>query len=176
MSFIKLQNNQDKLEINLSALEIYENNDDADHLINTNFFGANNESKSKSDEDQDYMENLLKSIFNRQKSMEGNETPNDLTSALTCCQLDTDKTDSHVVQVNEDDIIDQSSTIKQLFHTNLVEKYEVRCDVNHGQFIPKYTKLSKSLQRKLANFSQQLDQHLNNRQNFKTPQGIDFEN
>lgn len=58
----------------------------------------------------------------------------------------------------EDDLADHRGTLRQLFMKEFFDKYECSCDVPMGQFMTKRSKLSKSLQRKLANFYQLLHQ------------------
>ena len=58
----------------------------------------------------------------------------------------------------EDDLVDQRATLRQIFMKEFFEKFECSCDVPMGQFVTKRSKLSKSLQRKLANLYQLLHQ------------------
>lgn len=79
--------------------------------------------------------------------------------------------ETQVIKVNEDDITDQSGIISDLFQRNLIDKFECRFDTGMQMFTPKYAKLSKSLQRKLINFHQQLEQFPSNYQELESFKG-----
>ncbi len=108
---------------------------------------------SHSDQDENDLEDLMIDRFVFLNQENEPETDNFNPSELK-------------IQVNEDDITDQSNIIKDLFQRNLIEKFECRFDIGMQMFTPyanvhsnaKHAKLSKSLQRKLINFHQLLDQ------------------
>ncbi len=170
MSFLKLENDQSNLPKKFSELQIFNREqDDETHNIsslvdtegpfhNYKKFIDNNE---KSDEDENYLEDLLKNIMspNGQNSYNALGSPAYFSGSSSNAS---NNTDTQVVQVNEDDIIDLTSEIKQLFQQEFIEKHQCRCDVNSSQFVPKFVKFSKALQRKLINFNQLLDTYETN--------------
>lgn len=100
------------------------------------------------DEDEDhYFENIIKDVIsdqsdNKQQYLEPKYVEQ-----------------TQVIKVSEDDLLDQRDSLRQIFKQDLLDRYECRCDTNQGLFITKQTKLSKSLQRKLANLYQLLHQY-----------------
>ena len=187
MSFATMQPSSNQLETNLADLELYESfdtekNDNRNidspfdstttpgnnkNNINGNNIGKFLYDEKKSEDDENFFEDMLESILNNQS-----DRSNMLSKSQESLNNENaNKYQTQVVQVNEDDIIDDRLVIKKYFQTNLIEKFECRCDSSLGMFTPKCTKLSKSLQRKLANFHQLLDQYQMNQPNFDNPEG-----
>jgi len=119
------------------------------------------------DDEENYFENIIKEVISGQdidannNQLISNKLLQQLQQPLHHQQqqqqqqlLSTDST--QVIKVSEDDLIDQRDSLRTLFKTEVLDRYECRCDTNQGLFITKQAKLSKSLQRKLANFYQLL--------------------
>jgi len=168
MSFLKLQNDRNILPNKFADLHIFNSDLDDDTKENASSSTANepvyqdyNHFFSYNEKDKKFDENFLEDLLKNILSTNGPNGPNAPTvdSAEFLGENSSNNSDTQVVQVNEDDIIDQTSEINQLFHVNLIEKYDCRCDVNSSQFVPKFVKFSKALQRKLVNFNQLLEMH-----------------
>lgn len=166
MSFAKIQ----PCSKQLTHLELFEKIDPEKIELNSPFETTCSNmdnflsDEKRSDDDENFFEDMLESILNNQ---------NDRSNVLSKSQesLNENKCQTQVVQVNEDDIIDERSVIKKYFQAKLIEEFECRYDSSLGLFTPKCTKLSKSLQRKLVNFYQLLDQYQMNQPNFDNPEG-----
>ena len=119
------------------------------------------------------IDGLIKNILSQKTSQAMSSFDNEETLNTEQGQLDP-ASDTQVIKVNEDDIIDHHLVIKDLFKTNLFDKFECRYDINQSQCTPKSTTLSKSLQRKLVNFYQSLEQFQNNQLTYQPSKGKQF--
>lgn len=141
-----------------------------------NKFLANN--SNKSDLDENDLEDLIQNILTQNNSdHDGSNRKQMLNNSIsqesdvTPAKSNSPTNETQVIKVNEDDIADQSGIINDLFQRNLIDKFECRFDTGMQMFTPKYAKLSKSLQRKLINFHQQLEQFPSNFQEIESFRG-----
>ena len=64
-----------------------------------------------------------------------------------------------VIKIEEDDLLDERPQLRTIFKDEFFDKSECVCDVSQGSFTCKKGKFSKSLQRKLVNLHQLLNNH-----------------
>jgi hypothetical protein len=64
-----------------------------------------------------------------------------------------------VIKIEEDDLLDERPQLRAIFKNDFFDKSECVCDVSQGSFTCKKGKFSKSLQRKLVNLHQLLNNH-----------------
>ena len=149
------------------------------------------------EEDANYFEDIVKNVILSQKNETSTQQQQQVENARLhrqAASFDSDESSGHlnhtnstssmsskatdttkVVKINEDDLIDQRTSMRLLFQNEFMDKFECRCDTSQGLFVTKYSKVCKSLQRKLANFYQLLYQHQLNKQNSQTSDDLKFE-
>ncbi|RNA29754.1 hypothetical protein BpHYR1_047167 [Brachionus plicatilis] len=80
-----------------------------------------------------------------------------LSSHSACIKPDTSSESENTIQLNEDDLIDRTESLRAIFQ-DFKDKNECIVDQSQGLFGTKNSKLSKSIQRKLINLNQYLAQ------------------
>jgi len=132
--------------------------------------------REEDDEEEDYFKNIINEVISDQIDSNNNNSSSKKKQLFVQQQdttTTTTTTTTQVVKVSEDDLIDQRESLRCIFKSDLLDRYDCRCDTNQGIFVTKQTKLSKSLQRKLANLYQLLHQF---QLNLQSQQVVDLNN
>jgi hypothetical protein len=132
--------------------------------------------REEEEDEEDYFKNIINEVISDQIDSNNNNSSKK-KQLFQQQQQDTTATTltttTQVVKVSEDDLIDQRESLRCIFKSDLLDRYDCRCDTNQGIFVTKQTKLSKSLQRKLANLYQLLHQF---QLNLQSQQVVDLNN